>query len=343
MHHVYAQYFHPDTLLERVRDVSFYRRPRTIFKGFRVPDWAQNQNKYGWDIDAYSRQAWNNAMHDIESEWTPKQFGGERNEPNPLQWFRLENAVGGGFGGRLFYNEVPQLSWRRQKGHLTENDTDAEKDRALYSFTHANQDQHILFGMDTRTPEGAAAFKAEYEKLCELAPEIVKKEDMVMPHEMAPRLPDEPHFQRVWQAYREHVFQTRFAEAVESGVISEDDSQKFISFVGSTNHPTFSLFIMAKAGQLDHLQSDEGYQATLRVLNAMGCSDVTISQTTAMPVEEQFWQQFDGNFQLTESGMRKELPQFVTDPANLAKVNALLEDGDEAAAALPEEVTRQIA
>ena len=40
MHHMYAQYFHPNTLLERVRNVSFYRRPRTIYKGFRVPDWA---------------------------------------------------------------------------------------------------------------------------------------------------------------------------------------------------------------------------------------------------------------------------------------------------------------
>ena len=111
MHHVYAQYFHPETLLERVRDVSFYRRPRTIFKGFRVPDWAQNQNKYGWDMDAYSRQAWMNAMHDIEAEWTPRQYGGQRQEPNPLQWFRFEN-IKGGFGGRLFYNEVPQMSWK---------------------------------------------------------------------------------------------------------------------------------------------------------------------------------------------------------------------------------------
>jgi len=38
--HIYGQYFHPHTLLERVRDVNFYRRPRTLFKGFRVPDWA---------------------------------------------------------------------------------------------------------------------------------------------------------------------------------------------------------------------------------------------------------------------------------------------------------------
>lgn len=41
MFHLYAQHFHPSSLLERVRDVRFYRQPRTIFKGFRVPDWAQ--------------------------------------------------------------------------------------------------------------------------------------------------------------------------------------------------------------------------------------------------------------------------------------------------------------
>ena len=48
MHHVYAQYFHPSTLLERVRDVAFYRKPRTIFKGFRVPDWATAEKRHGW-------------------------------------------------------------------------------------------------------------------------------------------------------------------------------------------------------------------------------------------------------------------------------------------------------
>ena len=78
--------------------------------------------------------------------------------------------------------------------------------------------------MDTRTPEGQAAFQKEYETLCELAPEIIKKEEMIMPHEMPPRLPDEPHFQRVWQHYREHVFKLKFAQAVEEGLISEDDA-----------------------------------------------------------------------------------------------------------------------
>ena len=48
MNHVYAQYFHPSSLQERVRDVAFYRKPRTLFKGFKVPDWATSEKRNGW-------------------------------------------------------------------------------------------------------------------------------------------------------------------------------------------------------------------------------------------------------------------------------------------------------
>jgi len=48
MNHVFAQNFHPETILERVRDVCFYRRPRTLFKGFKVPDWATAEQRNGW-------------------------------------------------------------------------------------------------------------------------------------------------------------------------------------------------------------------------------------------------------------------------------------------------------
>jgi len=124
MHHIYAQYFHPETLLERVRAVRFYRQPRTIFKGFKVPDWATAKEQHGWEVDAYSRQAWENAMQDMYSEWTPTPFAGERQEPNPLQWLRMEQW-GSGYGSRLFYNEVPKLegvkSWWSHGGHLLAN------------------------------------------------------------------------------------------------------------------------------------------------------------------------------------------------------------------------------
>jgi len=56
----------------------------------------------------------------------------------------------------------------------------------------------MIFGMDTSTEEGRAAFKAEYDTLAELAPEIIKKDEIVFPHEMPEKISSEPHFQRAW-------------------------------------------------------------------------------------------------------------------------------------------------
>lgn len=323
LHHVYAQYFHPDTLTERVRNVAFYRRTRTIFKGFRVPDWAQAQNHEGWEVDNYSREAWDNALHDLEAEMTPYPYNNRRQEPNPLQIARFEQVFGG-HGSRLFYNEVPQLSWRAQKGHLTETNDEREKDRLLFSFTHANQDRDLLFGMDTTTPEGQAEFKAEYEALCEMAPEIIKKEDMIYPHEMPPSVSTEPHFRRVWQHYREWTFKTSLAKAIDDGTVSSSDAASFEQFVGLSGTPTFNLFILISQGKLSYLEGEEGYQATCRVLKALGMDTIEWTDKTAAPAEEQFWSQFDDVFKLSETGMRKSLPEFVVDGGNRAQVEALL-------------------
>lgn len=86
-------------------------------------------------------------MHDLNSEWTPMQFTGERLEPNILNWFRLEQW-GKGNSSRLFYNEVPKPTWMRYGGHLD------NPDKTLFSFTHADQEHRFAFGIDTTTPEG---------------------------------------------------------------------------------------------------------------------------------------------------------------------------------------------
>jgi hypothetical protein len=80
--HLYAQYFHPHNYQERIRQVAAYRRPKILMKGYRVPDWAQAQNRGGYDTDFASKIAWNNALHDMKSEWTPMQFVGDRLGPN---------------------------------------------------------------------------------------------------------------------------------------------------------------------------------------------------------------------------------------------------------------------
>lgn len=58
----------------------------------------------------------------MNSEWTPMQFTGERQEPNVIEWFRFEQW-GKGASSRLFYNEVPKPTWARYGGHM-EKDVD---------------------------------------------------------------------------------------------------------------------------------------------------------------------------------------------------------------------------
>lgn len=94
-------------------------------------------------------------MHDFYSEATPAPFFGERQEPNPLQWFRLEQ-YGKGNSSRLFFNEVPEPWWHRNRGHMDPE----QKDDLLYSFNKGDQDQEINFGIDSTTEEGRAEFKA---------------------------------------------------------------------------------------------------------------------------------------------------------------------------------------
>ena len=76
----------------------------------------------------------------------------------------------------MFYNEFPKPRWIRHGGHLNDPDTN------LYSFAHANQDEGLIFGVDTTTPEGREWFKQEWENMSNMAPEIIPKNNIVYPH-----------------------------------------------------------------------------------------------------------------------------------------------------------------
>jgi len=89
-----------------------------------------------------------------------------------------------------------------------------------------------------------------------------------------------------------------------------------------------TIYILARTGKLTHLEGNEGFQATIRVLNAVGLGDIEFNHCSSEPVEEQFWRAFDGLSNCTEAEMRKHLPEFVGDPNNRAKVEALL-SGEE--------------
>jgi hypothetical protein len=90
------------------------------------------------------------------------------------------------------------------------------------------------------------------------------------------------------------------------------------------NIPSFDIFLLAKLGRLEHLQNDAGFQATNRVLKKLGLDGIEINTKSAEPREQQFWEQFDVIFELSEDELVRELPTFITDPTNRSKVEALL-------------------
>jgi hypothetical protein len=59
-------------------------------------------------------------------------------------------------------------------------------------------------------------------------------------------------------------------------------------------------------------------------LKAIGLNKIKLTNKTAEDYESQFWSNFDVAYNLTEIGLKEELPYFVTDPSNRLKVEAIL-------------------
>lgn len=235
------------------------------------------------------------------------QTTGQRLEPNPLNWFRFEH-VGKGAASKLFYNEVPKPTWYRHQGHL-EN-----PDKTLYSFTHANQNKHIVFGKDTRTPEGRAEFDQAFEEICAVAPELLTPEMKLYPHELPAKVSNEPHFRRMWQIYRESTLRSAFKALVETGKISAEEHDAAAKFCNLAGMPSLGVYILGKYhGAAAHFADDEGYQAVAKIFNQLGLDDVELNHTTSEPLEDQLWMHIDHAFELSEAGLQEALPALVTE------------------------------
>lgn len=196
-----------------------------------------------------------------------------------------------------------------------------DPDEVLYSFTYADQEQQLLFGIDTTTEEGRIAFKKEYDALVEMVPEMIKKEDFAYPHEYAKQVPTEPHFQRLWKYYRSEHISNLINDAVSKGQVSESDASEARKFLGTKHHMSVTAYVYQKSGLRNDLADDEGYLATDRVMSALGV-DVNYSKKTAEDFESQFWTHFDDKQNLTEKEMRKLIPLIVSDPQTRMRIES---------------------
>ena len=117
------------------------------------------------------------------------------------------------------------------------------------------------------------------------------------------------------------MFKVRFAQLVNEKKISDNDADAFRDYVDLQGGASFTSYLYTNLGLLPQ---DHGYEAAARVMENLGLSRIEIDRKSAEPYEEQFWEQFDVVMELTEAGLARELPSFVTDPANQAKVEALI-------------------
>ena len=159
-----------------------------------------------------------------------------------------------------------------------------------------------------------------------MAPEMFKMEELVFPHDVPKQVSKEPHFQRVWQRYREHTLKLRVKALELDGEVDEADVNAFYNFIDLTGVPSWNLYIYHKLGQLGHLTQDPGYQATVKVLEKLGVDHITIDTNSAEPYEEQFWKQYDFIMGLSEEGLRLEYKLFVTNPNDQVKFEAAINE-----------------
>lgn len=331
--HIYAQNFHPSTLNERIRAVHFYRKPKTLFKGFSVPDWAQAQKRDGYDVDVqYSTKAWDNAMNEFRSEWTPMPFAGERLDPNLINWFRFEQ-IGKGLSSRLFYNEVPQPSWHRYGGNLN------NPEKTLYSFKYGDQAHENALGFDTSTKEGREALEAEAQRWKQMTPEIYEAHGIEAgaPAQLNRYVSSEPHFQRALTHYRVFALQQRIDGAVEAGELTQEQVNAARAFFDERGLPSANLLVLGSKGLL----GDEGYHAVHTVLETVGLGGFEQDKTTSLSIEEQFIEFFDAKLDITEDGLNKALPLIITDERDRSRVESLIASG-QGAQALPQETSQEL-
>lgn len=145
------------------------------------------------------------------------------------------------------------------------------------------------------------------------------------PHEMGAQISTEPYYQRLWKYYREHTLKQQIELAVTEGNVSSADADATQRLLGAKHHLSVTPYVLAKSGLRPDLAGSDDFAATDRVMTAIGMNEIEIDRKTSEEFETQFWNNFDGVYNLNEASLREEIPYFVTDTSNRMKVEAIME------------------
>ena len=111
--------------------------------------------------------------------------------------------------------------------------------------------------------------------------------------------------------------------------MTSSDADAAQRFLGSKSNLSVTSYVLAKKGLRPDLAKSDEFNATDRVMTALGMNEVELSSTTAEGFESQFWNNFDGTYNLTDASLKEEIPYFITDTSNRTKVEAIMEGRDQ--------------
>jgi len=81
--------------------------------------------------------------------------------------------------------------------------------------------------------------------------------------------------------------------------------------------------VNVKIGRRPDLKDDASFMATDRVMTAINMNLREINKKTSRPLEQQFWNNFEGINKVNEAAMLEALPQFVPELSNQQVARAI--------------------
>jgi hypothetical protein len=131
----------------------------------------------------------------------------------------------------------------------------------------------------------------------------------------------------VWRYYRENSLRNAMLAAAEEGRVSHFDVEATLRFIKDRQHFNFQNYVQTRAGNRPDLEHHEDYLAAHRVFSTLGFQDVNTK--SAEPYEVQFQHICDNTLNLTNDGLKEELPTLVSDAGNRRRVEEILNGAEE--------------
>jgi len=309
--HAIGQMLHPYGLLNAQRRDQMIRRTQVLLPGIEIPDWAQETRRVH-DLDYESVMAPFKATNEMNRESTPAPH------INFSTFTTVHNIFEGrwqlGYSAqRLYFNEELRGDFYRN-GLITDNEkkiihgwygdsqSGSQKDRI--DGLSDNERAEVLKRMDKWTNNFKKYFPDVYD--------TVKTNKIYHKYE-------EPYYERNMNDIRGSIFTSKWIDAIERGVFSEDDQRNIqLSLLEGDNSGFFNI-------THDSVSGNETYVKFIKEFNLPDV--LKLDRISAYPPEKQFIDALDSNWGInfdTVDTYRRLYLQMIKNNNSNSEVNSLV-------------------